>query len=88
MCQSRGEMEPSAGVLLVVQEPNEDDESIGMRLSTTLRLSTVSDLRLSINRFYSSTVVCIYDREYGNCVRVKHGYEAKSTASAYIASQY
>lgn len=30
MCQARGETEPSAGILLVVQEPGEDGESIGM----------------------------------------------------------
>ena len=32
MCRDRGESEPSAGVLLVVQEPGEDGEPIRMSI--------------------------------------------------------
>ena len=68
MCRDRGESEPSAGVLLVVQEPGEDEEPIRMSIIiANILLYNGSYEHPVTNVFsFSSPVVCIHDREYGN----------------------
>ena len=68
MCRDRSESEPSAGVLLVVQEPGEDEEPIRMSIIiANILLYNGSYEHPVTNVFsFSSPVVCIHDREYGN----------------------